>query len=336
MTVLPVEKFSLHNPQVFDYPASSASLVIVMSSTYGSGDPPSNAEPWLHHLLDGAPCLRGKPYGIVGFGSSQYPKFCGGAVQLDEAMQGCGARRVVPLAKCDEQGGEAATFAGWFKALILAMAKEPRASPAFTKAAIDYLTGAGSHSKQPMHVRIDFLSDEEFGAQAKDYMLYGDYAATSKSRHTDIPGHSDSSHAAARVFRQAQKSVIDGVGRRRSSSDEENLITEVAARKGAKNWLLGTVKSVKSLLPGEEPTATNFQRATTLIKIDIASCAGCQYLPGDHLVVEPRNVIEDEVLMDYCANLGVHDIDKVIFITPIDPDAPVTDEVYPCAEPCRV
>jgi len=343
LTVLSAENFRVREPEAFDYPAERASLVIVMSSTYGSGDPPACAEALHDHLLDGVPGLRGKPYAVVGFGSSQYPKFCGGAEQLDDAMQGCGARRMLPLAKCDAQGGEVATFNNWFKDLIMVMSSERNASPAFMRLAINYLS-QGPVTKQPIHLRTRFLSEKESAALAMQKMIYGNYPAAEGASWEGKPGETklvvklieetekDLQSTDDRPKRSAgYKAYLDGAGlqdKSRRRAERERVAKAKAAVK-KHQWLLGSVKGVEQLLPGEMPSATNFQRATTLVKIDLSLCGAPQYHPGDHLVVEPRNVIDKETLAEFCKNMNIKDLDQVFFVDPVDQGKPISDEVYP-------
>ena len=60
--------------------------LIVMTSTYGTGEAPTNAKKF-HTLLQSQKQKRSFKYSIVGFGSLAYPDFCKFAYNVDEMLQ---------------------------------------------------------------------------------------------------------------------------------------------------------------------------------------------------------------------------------------------------------
>ncbi|WP_437624507.1 nitric oxide synthase oxygenase [Sorangium sp. So ce1151] len=84
--------------------------VLVVTSTFGKGQPPSNADRFLQSPL---PALDGLAYAVLGLGSSIYPDFCRFAVKADEALAAAGARPFLTLTKADEAKGSAAAIADW-------------------------------------------------------------------------------------------------------------------------------------------------------------------------------------------------------------------------------
>lgn len=59
--------------------------LVVLTSTYGEGDPPANATEFLS-LLEKTPLSRPFQYSVVGFGSLAYPNFCQYALDVEEAL----------------------------------------------------------------------------------------------------------------------------------------------------------------------------------------------------------------------------------------------------------
>ncbi|MVZ64629.1 FAD-binding oxidoreductase [Sphingobacterium sp. DK4209] len=62
-----------------------ATQLLVFTSTYGLGDPPSNGTKF-SHLLNQFPQQQHIDYSVIGFGSTAYPDFCAFAMQVDESL----------------------------------------------------------------------------------------------------------------------------------------------------------------------------------------------------------------------------------------------------------
>lgn len=64
-------------------PEHKASLALILTATYGDGEPPENA----HHALEKLKTTK-KPlnYAVLGFGSKRYPKFCAFAETLNQEL----------------------------------------------------------------------------------------------------------------------------------------------------------------------------------------------------------------------------------------------------------
>jgi len=77
-----------------------ARLLLIITSTYGSGDAPVNAEKMLRHL-DTHPNLAGVRYGVCALGDSTYPNFAQCGRNYDRVLVECGAQRVIDLCVCD-------------------------------------------------------------------------------------------------------------------------------------------------------------------------------------------------------------------------------------------
>ena len=60
--------------------------LIIISSTYGEGDPPHNAKKFTKRLKQ-FPIKNHLTYSVVGFGSKKYPDYCKYAIKLDSLLQ---------------------------------------------------------------------------------------------------------------------------------------------------------------------------------------------------------------------------------------------------------
>ena len=103
-------------------PADLTSLghLLVITSTYGDGEPPDNAAP-LHAALhaDDAPALSSVNYSVLALGDSSYPDFCKCGHDFDQRLAALGANRIAPLVECDVDFDE--PYAAWLKQLETAL-----------------------------------------------------------------------------------------------------------------------------------------------------------------------------------------------------------------------
>lgn len=107
---IPTYQTDLNNFEVFP----STSKIIIFTSTYGLGDAPGNADRFLGKL-DEITAMNQIDYSIVGFGSTQYPDFCGFASRVAEAVKDVNwLQAQLPLYKVDEKS--TTDFVKWVKA----------------------------------------------------------------------------------------------------------------------------------------------------------------------------------------------------------------------------
>jgi sulfite reductase (NADPH) flavoprotein alpha-component len=87
-----------------DYNAAelnSEHLLVIVTSTYGNGEPPSNADILLSHLRNEKPSLMGTPFAVCGLGDTSYPLFSQCGKDFDQLLEENGGNRVIDRVDCD-------------------------------------------------------------------------------------------------------------------------------------------------------------------------------------------------------------------------------------------
>lgn len=94
--------------EVFDFASidpdeiHNIKTLLVVTSTYGDGEPPDNASEWMSFLkfadeLD----LSHLHYAVIGLGDTYYPHFCQAAKDFDKYLSERGAHAMLKRLDCD-------------------------------------------------------------------------------------------------------------------------------------------------------------------------------------------------------------------------------------------
>lgn len=129
---------------------SSEENLLVITSTYGDGDPPDNARTfydWLH--AEEAPQLAKTRFAVLGLGDTSYPDFCQTAKDFDARLEALGATRWIPRVECDTDFDE--PFAAWVQSLLQACASSPAKIHALEESPE---TGPRYSKKNPFFARV--------------------------------------------------------------------------------------------------------------------------------------------------------------------------------------
>lgn len=88
--------------------------LLVVTSTYGDGDMPDNAQTFWDWLqTDAAKSLSHLIYSILALGDTNYEHFCAAGKKFDARLEALGAKRIHPLADCDlDYEGKAKIWTG--------------------------------------------------------------------------------------------------------------------------------------------------------------------------------------------------------------------------------
>ncbi len=148
------------------------SLVSLVISTHGEGDPPDDAELFHEFLLsEKAPQLKNLKFSVLALGDSSYVNYCQTGREFDARLKELGAQQIVPIVECDLDYEEAA--AQWAEVVLktlpdelASVAKVPRLHAVRPVALFDKrrpfeaevltnqkITGAGS-SKDVRHIEL--------------------------------------------------------------------------------------------------------------------------------------------------------------------------------------
>jgi len=141
-----------------DIDLSSESHVLIISSTWGEGDPPDDAvEFWDLLNSDDHARLENLSFAVLGLGDSNYLDFCAMGKLFDARFEALGATRLAARGDCDTDFEEPA--ANWFETVLGELSSQIETAPGITEAATGKVTPA-THSapaydkKNPFPARL--------------------------------------------------------------------------------------------------------------------------------------------------------------------------------------
>ncbi|MGH7951580.1 MAG: flavodoxin domain-containing protein, partial [Limisphaerales bacterium] len=81
---------------------SKETNLLVVTSTYGDGDMPDNAQAFWDWLqTDAAKALSHLNFSVLALGDTNYEHFCAAGKKIDARLETLGAKRIHPLTDCD-------------------------------------------------------------------------------------------------------------------------------------------------------------------------------------------------------------------------------------------
>ncbi len=88
--------------------------ILIVTSTWGDGEPPTNAEKLYNELSEAADVDLSKlNYAVFAIGQSFYSNFCKAGVDFDKFLHKFGAKRILPIETSDDDFDE--KFPTWLK-----------------------------------------------------------------------------------------------------------------------------------------------------------------------------------------------------------------------------
>ncbi len=121
--------------------------LLVITSTYGDGEPPDSAlelHTWL--MSDAPPSLAEVNFSVLSLGDSSYPDFCQCGTEFDTRLEELGANRIYPRVDVDVDPDE--PYAEWSKGIIALLAPEGAAVQS-NGVATDEIEEVGFSKKNP-------------------------------------------------------------------------------------------------------------------------------------------------------------------------------------------
>lgn len=94
--------------------------LLIAISTQGDGEPPISAVKFYNAVQEESLKLPNLKYGVLALGDSSYPLFCQAGIDVDKHLELRGAKRLVPIQKCDTD--YAAIAEEWFESAIKLLA----------------------------------------------------------------------------------------------------------------------------------------------------------------------------------------------------------------------
>ncbi|MCC6286603.1 MAG: flavodoxin domain-containing protein [Chitinophagaceae bacterium] len=114
-----VKLTSLDQYRVNDLSKEEYAFLVI--STQGDGEPPATAKKFYDHIHQQNIALDKMKFSVLALGDSSYPLFCKAGEDVDGQLIRLGAKRIVPLQKCDTDYAEDAAF--WFSNVMKALSE---------------------------------------------------------------------------------------------------------------------------------------------------------------------------------------------------------------------
>jgi sulfite reductase (NADPH) flavoprotein alpha-component len=151
---------------------------LLITSTYGDGEPPDNAKTFWETLKGAAPSLQNLRFSLCALGDSNYPRFCGFGIELDARLAELGATRVFPRIDCDVDYEE--PFVRWMTGALAALGTAAPAGGASPAAAASTLLS------EPLDRDESYSKERPFPARLKTNCRLNGLGSTKDVRHLEL------------------------------------------------------------------------------------------------------------------------------------------------------
>jgi sulfite reductase (NADPH) flavoprotein alpha-component len=155
--------------------------LVMITSTYGDGDPPDNARSLWEFLDSGrAPSLPELRFSVLALGDSNYPKFCECGRNFDHRLESLGAVRVHARVDCDVEYEE--LFKKWLDAVLAALCQVASAEdrPLIASGKVKEI-----HTKEGT-ATPPYTRRKPFAAQLITNRMLNGLGSTKETRHFEI------------------------------------------------------------------------------------------------------------------------------------------------------
>jgi sulfite reductase (NADPH) flavoprotein alpha-component len=147
------------DPEVHDMAAydrsrlGSEKNLLVITSTYGDGEPPDSAIDFHGWLMSAAaPRLEGLSFSVLALGDTGYPDFCKCGIEFDSRLESLGAMRMYP--RVDVDVDPEVPFAEWSAGVMAVLAPEGKISASLNGALIADAVEVGFSKKNPFPSQV--------------------------------------------------------------------------------------------------------------------------------------------------------------------------------------
>jgi sulfite reductase (NADPH) flavoprotein alpha-component len=128
--------------------------LVIVTSTYGNGDPPSNAEALHAYVMKSAPALPNLRFAVCALGDKTYDRFCNCGREFDKKLGELGGKRVIDRQDCDVDYEK--PWKAWLDKLVPALKSlsEGAEAPAPAMAPVEKHEAAPGTRRNPVEARL--------------------------------------------------------------------------------------------------------------------------------------------------------------------------------------
>ena len=332
-----LERFESAN---FERIVSHTTALVVLSATYGDGDVPFFARPFVQHLnVSLALATSSKPFAVLGFGCSNFLNFCGAADEIADALASCGCVAITACGKCDAVHDEEASFEAWTRQLVGGLAAASRNGAATVRfAALEKaLRGGDCDASGASRATSSGTTRFSVVSRASAALLADADVTRIALACMGVPARPPRRHSAMMRTR-ATFGAAEWLWCGRSgtaASSPKYFGAQTLPNFGAptsSGFVSARIAKVERLLPeSPPPTVDEASRQTSLVTIDISACGNQHYRAGDHLMVLPNTMVAQPTLRAFAKAVGARDLEQffVVSLEAEEPERSGADDEFP-------